>query len=489
MRRRNTASLSKYIFSLFTFILFSLTFSVEAQERFRRSPPYPEPYPDFSLPTIENHSLTNELDLAVVRRQDLPIISMRLIILTGESSAPDDFPGLATLTARMLPKGTMSLSASDIEERIESIGGNLAVEIFPDYSIFTLSFLEEYLDEALVVLSEMILRPTFPRNEIANVQRTMFYELASQNMDPEFLAKRVLFQILFENHPYKKIAFNQGVIKNLSRRNIVSFFSDFYRPNNAKLVLTGNLNLETASRKVSRYLSPWEKKDLPYSMVPPIDPREKSKMCFISLPEAKDATIYLGNTIFPISSPDYFPFIVLNQVIGGTSNSRLFMHLRESKGYAYYAFSEVQFFESCGVFFIRARVRSEVIGKALPEILEEIERVTKAQIPSQEIEQAKSYLIGNFPLSVDTIDKLSHKISEIQAFDLGTSHWEDYQENIMRITSEMVSRMGRKYSLNTPVIMIVGNPEILNNLKEFDEISVYSTDGVLQYTIRKGVME
>jgi len=489
MKLKNILSLLRYVFTLFTFMLLSLSLCLGEQERFRRSPPYPEPYPEFSLPTIENHSLTNELDLAVVRRQDSPIISLRLIILTGEGSSPDDFPGLATLTARMLSKGTITLSASDIEERIESIGGNLTVEIFPDYSIFTLSFLEEYLDEALMVLSEMILRPTFPRNEIANVQRTMFYELASQNMDPEFLARRVLFQILFENHPYKKIAFNQGVIKNLSRRNIVSFFSDFYRPNNAKLVLTGNLNLETASRKVSRYLSPWEKKDLPYSLVPPLDPKEKQKVCFISLPKAKDATIYLGNIILPIASPDYFPFVVLNQVIGGTSNSRLFMDLRESKGYAYYAFSEVQFFESCGVFFIRAKVRSEVIGKALPEILKEIETVTKAQIPSQEIEQAKSYLIGNFPFNVDTIDKLSLKISEIQAFDLGVSHWESYQENIMRITSEMVSRMGQKYSLNTPVIMIVGDPEILNNMKEFDEISVYSTDGVLQYTISKGDME
>jgi len=489
MKLRNIFSFPQYVFPLFTCMLLCFALSLGAQERFRRSPPYPEPYPEFSLPTIENHSLTNELDLAVVRREDHPIISMRLIILTGESSSPDDFPGLATLTARMLPKGTVTLSASDIEERIESIGGNLAVEIFPDYSIFTLSFLEEYLDEALAVLSEMILHPAFPRNEIANVQRIMFYELASQNTDPEFLARRVLFKILFEDHPYKKIAFDQGVIKNLSRRNIVSFFSDFYRPNNAKLILTGNLNLETASRKVSRYLSPWEKKDLQYSVVPPLNPTEKHKICFISLPQAKDTMIYLGNIIFPITNPDYFPFVVLNQVIGGTSNSRLFMHLRESKGYAYYAFSELQFFESCGLFLIRAKVRSEVIGEALPEILKEIESITKAQIPSQEIEQAKSYLIGNFPLNIDTIYKLSLKISEIQAFELGINHWERYQENIMRITSEMVSRMGKKYSLDTPVIMIVGDPEILNNLREFEEISVYSTDGVLQYTIRKGDIE
>jgi len=457
-----------------------------SQERFRRSPPYPEPFPELSLPTIQTHSLTNGLDLVVVRRQAHPIISMRLIILTGESSSPNDLPGLATLTARMLPKGTINLSASDIEETIEAIGGSLSVETFPDYSVFTFSFLEEYFDEALQVLGEMVLRPTFPRIELGNVQRTMFYELASQSTDPEFLARRLLLKILFENHPYKKIVFNQGVIKNLTRGHVLSFFTTYYRPNNAKLVLIGNLNLETASRKVSRYLSPWAKREWEHTFVTSLKPQEKLKICFVNLPQAKNATIYIGNIIFPITSPDYFPFIVLNQIVGGTSNSRLFMHLRESKGYAYYAFSEMQFFKTCGVFLIKTIVRSEVIDKALREILKEIDTISNARIPGPEIEQAKSYLIGNFPLNIETFENLSLKVSEIQVFDLGIEHWEDYHRNIMRITPEMVSHMGQRYNLHTPVIVIAAKNEVLDYLSEFEQVSVYSPDGTLQYLITKG---
>ncbi len=479
----------RWILFLLLSMIMTLVIPARSQERFRRSPPYPEPFPELSLPSIQTHSLTNGLDLAVVRRQNHPIINMRLIIMTGESSSPDDLPGLATLTARMLSKGTANLSASDIEETIEAIGGNLSVEIFPDYSIFAFSFLEEYFDEALQILGEMILQPTFPRIEIGNVQRTMFYELASQNTVPEFLARRLLFQILFENHPYKKIAFNQGVIKNLSRRHVLSFFSSYYKPNNAKLILIGNINLETASRKVSRYLSSWVKRDLEHSFVSTLNPQEKLKICFINLPQAKDTTIYIGNVIFPISSPDYFPFIVLNQIIGGTPNSRLFMHLRESKGYAYYAFSEMQLFKTCGVFLIRTKVRSEVIDKALQEILKEIDAITKAQIPSPEIEQAKSYLIGNFPLNIATFENLSSKISEIQAFDLGLEHWEDYHKNIMRITPEMVSRMGQRYNLHTPVIVIIARDDVLDDLSKFEQINVYSPDGILQYLITKGDQE
>jgi zinc protease len=477
--------LSRISACLISFI-FLINAPLISQERFRRSPPLPDPFPELSLPPIETHTLTNGLSLAVVRREDRPVISLRLIIMTGERSSPDNLPGLATLTARMLTKGTENLKAVDIEESIEAIGGNLSVDTYPDYSMFNFFFLEEYLDEALRLLGEIIMRPIFPRLEVENVQRSMFYDLAIRSTDPEFLARRLVLQILFESHPYRKIIFDQGEIKNMSRRDVVSFYNKHYLPNNAKLILVGNINLETASRKASRFLSAWQKKELEPSYVPLLDPRDTMRICFIDLPQARDATIYMGNTIFPITSPDYFPFVVLNQIIGGTPNSRLFMHLRESKAYAYYAFSETQFFKGCGVFLVTSKVRREVTYEAIQEILYELDSVRKGDIPSQEIEQAKSYLVGNFPLTIETFDTFSSQIAEIQAFDLGRDHWERYFENLMRINSDMVSDMGQKYSLQTPVIVIVGNNEILDYLREFDQVSVYGADGKPRYDIKKG---
>ncbi len=457
---------------------------LNTQDRFRRSPPLPEPFSALSLPLMETHTLTNGLGIAIARTQDEPLISMRLIILTGESSSPDNLPGLATLCAKMLTKGSVNLKAEDIEEKIESIGGSFAVRTYPDYTEFTFSFLEEYLEDALQLLSEILLRPTFPRIEIGNVQRSMFYDLARQSNNPEFIARRLLYQILFESHPYKKIIFDQGGIKNLSRKDIVSFYSQYYRPNNAKLVLVGNLNLEIASRIGSRYLSPWEKQELEQTYAQLLNPREKIKICFVDLPQEKDVTIYLGNIIFPITSQDYFPFVVFNQVIGGTPNSRLFMHLREAKAYAYYAFSEIQFFRSCGIFLITAKVLPEFTHAAIQEILQEINYLRNVQIPSQEIEQAKSYLIGNFPLEIETNDDLSAKLAEIQAFNLSRDHWERYYEKIIRINSEMVSGMGQKYSLHTPVIVIIGNYEIMEHFMEFAHVSVYSPEGNFRYEIK-----
>jgi zinc protease len=481
---RECSGFGRILFSILP-LLFLLSAPLTSQERFRRSPPLPEPFPELSLPSIETHTLTNGLDIAIVRREDRPVISMRLIILTGERSSPDNLPGLATLTAKMLTKGTSKLKAADIEETIESIGGHMSVDTYPDYSMFSFFFLAEYLDEALSLLGEIILHPSFPRTEVENVQRSMFYDLAVRSTDPEFLARRLMLQILFESHPYKKIVFDQGEIKNMNRRDVFSFYSKYYVPNNAKLILAGNINLDTASKKVSRFLSPWQKKELERSYVPLLNPSQKMKIGFIDLPQAKDATIYLGNIIFPITSPDYFPFVVLNQMIGGTPTSRLFMHLRETKGYAYYAFSETQFYRGCGVFLVMSRVRQEVTYEAIREILTELDNIGKGNIPGQEIEQAKSYLVGHFPLTIETFEHLSSKVAEIQAFDLGRDHWERFLENIMRINSEMVSNMGQKYSLNTPVIVIVGNIEIVEYLKEFDQVTVYSIDGKPRYEINK----
>jgi zinc protease len=483
MRVKRKPCLLHFAFFAVLAFFFNMVFPLNAQERFRRSPPLPEPFSELSLPEIETHTLSNGLGLAIVRRQDQPVISIRVIILTGESSSPDDLPGLATLCARMITKGTTNYKAEDVEEKVESIGGSINVRIYPDYTEFTLSFLGDYLDDALQLLSEILQRPTFPRIEIGNVQRSMFYDMAVQAENPEFIARRLLYQILFESHPYRKIIFDQGSIKNLNRKDIVSFYSDYYHPNNAKLVLIGNLNLEIASRKVSRYLSSWEKKDAELSYAPLLDPQDQMKICFVDLPQAKDATIYLGNIIFPITSQDYFPFVVFNQVIGGTPNSRLFMHLRESKAFAYYAFSEMQLFKSCGVFLITAKVLTEYCYDAIQEILKEINNLRKIPISSQEIEQAKSYLIGNFPLTIQTYDNLSAKISEIQAFGLSRDHWERYYENLMRINTESVSPLGQKYSLHTPVVIIVGNNEIMEYLKDFEQVYVYSPDGNLRYKI------
>ncbi len=473
---------SRHVIILIFFLLFHIIQNspLPSQERFRKTPPIPGPFSTLQLPEIQQTSLYNGLTLWVIPQNDIPIISLKIIVFAGESSSPESLPGLATLTANSISRGVSDFSASEIEEKIEFMGGNLSAEIHPDYSLFSFSFLEEYFDQALDLLSRMLIQPTFTRREIDSVRTTAYYDLLEKSSDPDFFAKRQLLQSLFNNHPYEKSAFNEDGLKNITQKDIASFFTNHYRPNNTHLVFTGNLNIKTVFREARRFFNRWQRREMNHSTPPSPEPQESMKVCFIETPGAKDATIYMGNIVMPATNPDIFPLIVMNQVLGGTPNSRLFMNLRESKQYAYNAFSEIEFFKSCSVFSIHARVRPEVVESSIKEIFNDIDLITNKKIPSFDIEQAKSYLIGNFPLQIETYNDLSSKVAEHKALDLEDEHWNKYYENIMLINSEKVFELAKKLPLKTPVIVVAGAGDIvLNQFGEFiKEVDIYNKKGI-----------
>jgi zinc protease len=461
-----------------------------SQERFRKSPPFPDPLQPWQLPAIESVRLSNGLTVAVCGQKNLPFISLELVILAGESSSPENLPGLATFTAEMLSRGAPLVSASEMEDRIESIGGSFSATTSLDYSRFSFLFLDENLDRALELLSLMLLQPTFSEKEVVSLRRTLFYDIRQKARDPEFVGRRQLLRILFKNHPYQKSLYNEDAIMSIGRDDILTFFQKYYRPNNAVLVLAGNLNLNTASRKVSHYLNTWRKTELERPLPSFPEPNNSEKICYVDLPQAKDATLLIGNVIFPAGDPDFFPFSVLNQVLGGTPNSRLFMNLRESREYAYYAFSEIELYRGCGVYFVRAKVIPSACYASVQEILKELERAAKEKIPTFEIEQAKSYLIGNFPLQIGKLDSLARRISEIAAFSLGDSYWNKFYENTILVDVGRVSGVAEKYLLPKPVVIIVGDKNTLfDHLRDFEKLEFYDAKGIYHYTLTKGVEE
>ncbi len=217
------------------------------------------------------------------------------------------------------------------------------------------------------------------------------------------------------------------------------------------------------------------------------DIRGGSQVVFVDVPQSKDATIFLGSIVFPMTSPDYFPFLVLNQVLGGSTGSRLFMNLRESKSYAYYAFSGIDSYRNCGIFWILAKVTPEAIHASIQEILKELEPASIEKIPSLEIEQAKSFLIGNFPLKNQSLMDMAFRVSQIKAFHLDEGHWNRYYENIIQVSPEHVLSVAKKYLQFRPIVIVVGDQnQILDNMQDFDKIEIYDLKGNLSATITKG---
>jgi len=459
-----------------------------AQDKFRKSPPLPDPLPELKLPAIESAVLSNGLTVAVVRRPSSPTISLQVVVLAGEADSPPKIPGVASITAHMIGRGTSLLSAAEIEDRIESIGGDLVVAASLEQTVFTFDVLEENLDRALEILGAVFLQASFPEKAFEAVKRALYYDLAERQKDPEFVAKRQLLRHLFKGHPFRIATYNEDVIKNVSRQDVAAFYDRFYRPNNTVLVLAGNMNLQTASRRISHFFNTWAPRKLDRFFLPPPVPNLEEQITFVDIPQAREATIFLGNISPPATAPDHFPFLVLNQILGGTPGSRLFMNLRESKGYAYYAFSGEDLFKRCGVFWVRARVTPEAVVPSVREILRELGPEALGKVSSFEIEQAKSFLIGNFPFRNEALSDLALRAAQVRSFELGDDFWNRYTQNIILVNLERVLETARKVLEPPPVVVIAGSiGELAEHIREFDRVDVYDIQGNLKWTIYKGV--
>jgi zinc protease len=469
-------------------VVLALTPPAVAQERFRRTPPLPDAQRlELKLPAIETYTLANGLTVATAHRPESSVATLQLVIRAGEADSPAGRPGLAAMTARMVGKGTKMLSAAYLENMIESLGAGFTVSVFMDYTVLTINVLNEYLDRAIYILRLITLEAAFSERELGAVRRAAFWELYEQKRNPEVLGWRQLLGVLFEGHPYRISTYNEDLIKFITPRDVASFYGRFYRPGNAAVVISGNIEGQATALKVASHFGAWTGSSPERTVPSPPPANERERICYVEVPDQADAMVFAGNVIMNSADPDFFPFLVLKQVLGGTTGSRLFMNLRESKGFASYAFSEMEMFRSCGVYWARARVRPESAVPAVREILREISALAAGQAVPAEIEEAKSYLIGNMPTRFETPGGFADWMARYVALGLGPGQWDKGPEELMLVNVERARETARKYLAPRPVVVIVGRPEWIRPfLGDIDEIEVYDTGGQFKHFVRKG---
>ena len=454
------------------------------QEKFRRIPPPPEPLLELRLPRIERAVLSNQLNVSIVTRGDSPFCTVQLIVGAGDSLSPDAMPGIATFAAGLLGRATLVRSVADIEEFLESIGGILTVSAGPDDLRLTLRFLEDDLDPALGYLNQMLLQPNFSRTEIDYIKFTTTYDLLTKEKDPDYAARRHLLRMLYQNHPYAKSAFSSDAVRGWNQTGLAEFFDRFFRPNNARIVFTGSLGLNAATRKISTYLNLWTARDFPPVPLPPLKIPEKERICLVDIPQSRDCQVYIGTAVPPAGNQDRFDLAVLNQVLGGTPASRLFMNVRESKAFANYAYSEAEFSRAGGVVLVRAKVRPDAVVPALQEIRKELRNLTREPVSPLEIEQAKSYLIFNFPLQIGNPDAFARKLAEHQARSDGEEFWSRYYEQVMLVTADRVYLTAQRVFGQPFVFVIAGDKAVLSErLADLETFDVFDAKGQFQYTV------
>ena len=458
-------------------------FLLGQQERFRKNAPPPEPLqqelglPALTAPTI----LSNGLRVSVAYRENAPFTGLELLVNAGEGVSPDAEPGLATIVASLFNRGTQGRSAAGIEEIVESLGGTLFVTVHQDYVRVSFHVLQENLDSALDLLAQMLLQPQFIEREISTVRRMITYDLQEKETNAEFVAKRQLYRLLFKGHPYEKFAFSRDLLRSWTPNEILEFFDRYYRPNNAHLIITGNLSLSQATRKISHVLNTWAPREIPDTTPKPVRPPDRDRIGLVDLPQARDAcTIFVG-TAFPRPDPaDRFALTVLSQVLGGSLSSRLLMNLRESKEFANYAFSELDVFRSGGLLLIRARVLPDKVVPALQEIQKEVRALasTRPAVPA-EIEPAKTYLLGNFPLGLERFEQFTARMAGIIALGDGEDLWNGYYGRVMLVDADRVFSAAQKYLLPLPFVTVIAGDRasLTGQLAALEAYDIYDAKG------------
>jgi zinc protease len=454
--------------------------NMSQQEVFRsQAPPPLQPRP-ISIPTPRETTLSNGLALVVVEDHRLPLVSYRLAFRVGGAFDPPGLPGLTDLLAGLLPEGTESKTSKEIAEEVARMGASLSAGATSDYTIVGASALAQFNDPILGLIAEVILEPSFPENEVALAKQNTKESLRQQRAQPSFLASEMVSRVMFGEHPYSVVAPTPESIDRASRDEFVRFHRAKLVPNNAVFIVVGDVHYEEIVNRVESLFSTWERGEEMVANFPAPPVRTRRTAYLVDRPGSAQSNIVIANSGITRTNPDYFPMMLMHTVLGATASSRLFMNLREDKGYTYGAYSNLDARRSAGSFRVTAEVRTPVTGDSLKEFFYELDRIRKEPVSEKEISDAKSYLTGVFPIRLETQEGLTDQLLQIKMLNLPSDYLQRYRERVQAVTIADIRRVAEQYVRpDEAAVIVVGDGSlVLDQIKPFcEDIEIYNTAG------------
>ena len=453
---------------------------MSAQPDFLKQQPAPLPARPIKLPTAYETILPNGLVVIVVEDSRLPLISYRLAFRTGDAHDPEELPGLMDMLTGLLTEGTESRTSRQIADEVARLGATLQAGANSDYTTVAASSLTVFGDKVLELLADVALRPVFPPGEVELAKQNTKESLKQQRAQPSFLAGEMVARVMFGDHPYHVTAPTPESVDATTRERLIEFHRSTFVANNAVLFIAGDVQQSSVLQQVENLFGGWQPGNLASDDFPAPPARTSRAAYIIDRPGSAQANIVIANTGITRTSDDYFPLLVMHTVLGANASSRLFMNLREEKGYTYGAYSSLDARRTAGTVRATAEVRTPVTGDSLKEFFHELNRIRNEPVSEKEIADAKSYLTGVFPLRLETQEGLVDQLLQIKMFGLPQDYLETYRSQIQEVKIGQVQDVARKYVRpDEAAIIIVGDgAQLLEQVKPYtDEIEFYSTAG------------
>lgn len=444
------------------FILFagSLTAQID-----RTQMPKPGPSPEINLDDPQRFELKSGLKVLVVENHKLPRVSVQLRI-DNPPIAEGDKSGVSSLTGSLLGKGSTSISKDDFNEEVDFLGARIN---FGSQSAFA-SSLSKYFPRILELMADASINPNFTQEEFDKEKNKLITGLKTEEKDVKAIAGRVQSALAYgQDHPYGEFT-TEASVNNVTLADVKQFYSDYFVPANAYLVIIGDVNINETKELVETYFTPWTKAVPPsFEFSKPKDV-QYTQISFVDVPNAVQSEISVQNLVnLKMKDDDYLSGLMANEILGGGGEGRLFLNLREDKAYTYGSYARLGN-DKYGPsrFRAAASVRNMVTDSSVVELLKEIDKIRSTPVTEEELKNTKAKYVGRFVMALEDPATIARYALNIETEDLPKDFYKSYLEKLNAITVADVQNAAQKYfSIDNARVVVTGKgSEVLENLEK-----------------------
>ena len=448
------------------------TSEFEAQQDWRKTPPAPGKQPELNLPVPTTFTLSNGTKVYLLEQHSLPVFSAKLVDFAGSAMNPNDQPGLAAFTARMLTEGTAKRSSTLLADDVASIGASLNSTATMDQATVGIDALSNNVDAGFDLLSDVTLHPAFKPEEVERIRAQRLTAILQEGDQPFAAGLRVGSRALYGDYPYgyRDIGTTASV-KAITRDQMEKFWSDNYAPGNAALVIAGDITEADARTLGERYFGAWSATGAATGFhLPPLPPPPTRKIVIVDKPGAPQTALIAFGQGIPRSSPEYAAIDVMNSVLGGLFSSRINMNLREKNGYTYGAFSVFRYYRDGGVFYSGAQVRTDVTAPAAKELFSELNRIRTDPPTAAELKLAEDSELHSLPGEFETVKETSGLMSDLFTYGLPKTYYQTLPSQYLKLTPDAVEKTAIEYVHpdNLIVVAVGDRAKIESGLEKLD---------------------
>lgn len=424
--------------------------ALQAQELDRSVRPRPGPTPTVTAPVVDKRTLPNGLEIWTVTQRELPKIDATLVLRAG-STHDGSKAGLASMTAGLLDEGTANRSALEYARAVDALGANIGTFASDERTTISLSTLKKTAEPAFALMGELVTGPAFSSEEIERNRKTRLQALRQQKDQPTVIASQTFAsQVYGEDHPYGRPGDGTvETIEAITRDDITGFYGSFYRPNNAVLIVVGDVTPDESAALATAALGQWQQATLPATAtaIPARPDPKPAAVYLVDKPGAAQSEIRIGHPGTARSTdPDYYALQVLNMILGGQFSSRINLNLREAKGFTYGARSGWSFDRGDGPFVASAGVFTAKTDSSLIEFMRELKAIRGGKpVTAEEVEFARGALIRAYPRRIETNDGVASQLADLAFFGLPESEFTAYLTKIQAVKPADVTRVARQY--------------------------------------------